>query len=122
VLTAGCDDAQVWSVAEVKNTLYAGLGLEKGLFYLDGVVWTPVVGLPGGNVYGLAFDAPNDYLYASVHGAGVYRCQVDGAGKPATCSPYNLGLTTLDTREIHIHNDLLVVGSDDGVWYRPLLP
>ena len=122
VLTAGCDDAQVWSIAEVENTLYAGLGLEKGLYYLDGVVWKPVAGIPAGNVYGLAFDAANDYLYASVYGSGVYRCQVDGVGEPMACSTHNLGLLTLDTREIRIHNELLVVGSDDGAWRRPLLP
>jgi hypothetical protein len=107
---------------EVENTLYAGLGLEKGLRYLKGGIWDTVAGLPSGNVYGLAFDSANDYVYASVYGAGVYRCRVDSVGEPTTCSPHNLGLATLNTREIHIHDGLLVVGSDDGVWYRPLLP
>jgi hypothetical protein len=122
VLTAGCNDAQVWSVAQVQQTLYAGLGGGHGLYYLDGILWGPVAGLPAGNVYGLAFDAAHGYLYASVYGSGVYRCRLDSEGKTTTCSAHNLGLATLDTREIHIHDGLLVAGSDDGVWYRPLLP
>jgi len=121
VLTTDCDDAQVWSVVEAHGTLFAGMGLEKGLYYLDGVIWRQITAIPTKTIYGLAFDDARGYLYVSTYGAGIYRCQVD-AGKPTHCLAHNLGLTTLNMREIHIHADLVVVGSDDGLWYRPLLP
>jgi hypothetical protein len=49
------------------------------------------------------------------------KCRVD-ASKPTHCSAHNMGLMTLNTREIYIHDDLAVAGSDDGLWYHPLLP
>jgi len=121
VLTTDCDDAQVWSVAEAQGALFAGLGLEKGLYYLDGALWRQVTAIPARTVFGLAFDDVRGYLYVSAYGAGIYRCRVD-AGKPTHCSAHNLELTNLNTREIRIHDDLAVVSSDDGLWYRPLLP
>lgn len=121
VLTTNCDDAQVWSVARVQQTLYAGLGLEKGLYYLDVGLWKRVVSVPARSIYGLAYDE-NGHLYVSAYEAGIYRCPVDANGRLTSCEPHNLGLTTLDTREIRIHGDLVVVSSDDGVWYRPSLP
>ncbi len=118
----GCDDAQVWSLAPAQGALYAGLGQEKGLYVLEGTTWSRVEAIPAKTIYGLAYDDTYGYLYVSAYGAGVYRCRIDGSGRATTCSPHNEGLTTAETREITIHGGLVVVGSNDGVWYRPLLP
>jgi hypothetical protein len=115
---SACGDAQVWSIAKVKNTLYAGLGLQKGLYARTDSSWQPVI--TGRTIYGLAYDARNDVLFVSAYGAGVYRCPVDSNGRVTTCIPHNAGLATLNTREIAIHGDIAVMGSDDGIWYVPL--
>jgi len=120
VLGATCGDAQVWSIAKVKNTLYAGLGLGKGLYARTDSSWQKVTAIPDRTIYGLAYDARNDVLYVSAYGAGVYRCPVDDNGQVTTCIPHNAGLATLNTREIAIHGDIAVLGSDDGIWYVPL--
>ncbi len=118
--SGGCNDAQVWSVAKVKTTLYAGLA-DKGLYYYNaGSGWQRVTDVPTLTVYGLADDGTNGYLYVSTYGAGVYRCRVDGTGVVQQCQQHNPGLTTLNMREMKIHNSLLVAGSDDGIWYVPL--
>jgi hypothetical protein len=122
VLTDNCENASVRSIALVQQTLYAGLGLERGLYYQDGATWRQAAAIPIRPVYGLAYDDVYGYLYVSLYGAGVYRCQVDAAGRPTVCAPHNLELASLSTREIHIHNRLLVVSSDDGLWYQPLTP
>ena len=118
-----CDDEQVWSIASVESTLYAGLGGEKGLYYLDRGAWKQAPEpIPGDKtIRGLAYDGA-DYLYVSVYDAGVYRCEVDDAGLMTTCYDISRGLGTLSVREIRFHNNLLVAGSDDGVWYLPLSP
>jgi hypothetical protein len=121
VLTDNCENASVRSIALVRQTLYAGLGLERGLYH-DGATWQQVAAIPSRPIYGLAYDDVYGYLYVSVYGAGVYRCQVDAQGQLTACAPHNLGLTSLSTREIHIHNRQLVVSSDDGLWYQPLTP
>jgi photosystem II stability/assembly factor-like uncharacterized protein len=122
VLTANCEDASVRSIALVQQTLYVGFGLDKGLYYQDGATWRQVTSIPTRPMYGLAYDDVYDNLYVSVYGAGIYRCRVDAEGQPTACSTHNLELPSSGTREIHIHNRLLVVGSDDGVWYQPLSP
>jgi len=119
---SGCGDAQVWSVAEVKGVTYAGLGLGKGLYYDTGSGWEKVDAIPDNIIYGLAYDNENNYLYVSTYDSGIYRCKkIDGTDEVQGCRQYNQGLTTLNMREIKIHDELLVVGSDDGVWYLPLV-
>lgn len=120
VLSSGCEDAPVWSIEKVKGTLYAGLGQNKGLYHKSGSNWSKVSYVPDKTIYGLAYDGKNDYLYVSTYGAGIYRCWVDGNGVVKGCVQHNQGLTTLNMREIEIHGDLLVAGSDDGIWYLPL--
>jgi hypothetical protein len=122
LLTTDCDDAPVRSVLEVEGTLYAGLGQEKGLYYLDGETWGPVTAIPTGTVNGLAYDDVNGNLYVSVYGAGICRCPVEAGGKVSDCSNHDLALLSLDTWEVRLHNNQLVIGSDDGVWYRTLIP
>ncbi len=121
VLTTGCDDAQVWSIARVGNTLYAGLGMSKGLYARTGAGnWNKVTVIPDRTVFGLAYDGATGVLYVSAYGAGVYRCPVDEQGMVTGCIPHNIGLSTLNTRELGIGGGRLVVGSDDGIWYLPL--
>jgi hypothetical protein len=112
----------VWSIAEAKTTLYAGMGAGKGLYAWDGAAWNQITLLPAGTIHGLAYSAPGNYLFVSVFGKGVYRCSVDDDGMVAGCSGYSSGLTTQGTRELQIHDDTIVAGSDDGAWYRPLQP
>jgi len=121
VLMTGCGDAQVWSIARAENTLYAGLGLNKGLYArVGGENWSKVTSIPDRTIYGLAHDADNRVLYVSTYGAGVYRCPLDGQGMVTGCTPHNIGLSTLNTCELGIGGGRLVVGSDDGIWYLPL--
>lgn len=125
IINSGCDDAQVWSIVKVKSTLYAGLGLGKGLYWRPdpGGDWQRVPDIPLNNVYGLAYDTMHDFLYVSTLGSGVYRCvlqQSDGA--IISCSTHNTGLSTLLMREMAIGDTALVVTSDSGIWYLPLLP
>lgn len=120
VLTDGCNDAQIWSIAEVNGVRYAGLGQGKGLYYNSGSGWQKVGAIDGYTVYGLAYDGANGYLYVSTYGSGIYRCRVSETGMVQDCPHYNPGLTTLNMREIKIHDELLVAGSDDGIWYLPL--
>ena len=122
VLTDDCGSASVRSIALARQTLYVGFGLERGLYYQDGATWRQVTAIPARPIYGLAYDDVYGYLYVSVYGAGVYRCQLDAQGLPTACAPHNLELGSTSTREIHIHNRLLVVSSDDGLWYQPLTP
>ena len=119
VLSGGCDDAQVWSVAKVGSTLYAGLGMNKGLYASSdaGSSWQRVVAVPERTIYGLAHDSANGVLYVSVFGAGVYRCNLDSQGRVTGCTPHNIGLSTLDTYEIAVHGGRVVVASKDGIWY-----
>ena len=122
--TIACNDAQVWSVANVEATLYAGLGLNRGLHYSATNVWKQVDSIPSTTIWGLAYDGQNA-LYVSAYGAGVYRCTVDGDGvidEIEGCRSAAPGLGTQNTRELYIHNNLLVAGSDDGVWRLPLVP
>lgn len=123
VLRDNCEDAQVWSVLPVTNTLYAGLGLEKGLYQqkTEGN-WSRVEDIPDKTIYGLAHDSQKKALYVSTYGEGVYRCDLNGAGETTGCQAYNEGLGALKMRGIQIHGGLIVAGSDDGIWYRPLLP
>lgn len=119
-----CDDAQVWSIAQVKGVLYAGLGGGKGLYQAIGNVWTKVLAIPGDKtIWGLAYDGQHT-LYVSAYDAGVYRCGVNDIGLIQTCTRYDAshGLTTPAVREIYLHNNLLVAGSDDGIWYFPVTP
>lgn len=121
VLTNGCNDAQIWSISQVMAVRYAGLGMNKGLYHDAGSGWQKVVAIPDITIYGLAYSETEGRLYVSTGGSGIYRCDVDGTGAVQACSQYNLGLTTLNMREIKIHNDLLLAGSDDGLWYLPLI-
>ena len=121
VLTSGCNDAQIWSVSQVKAVRYAGLGMNKGLYYDAGSGWQQVAAIPDTTIYGLAYGETDGHLYVSTDGSGIYRCDVDGTGAVQMCSQYNQGLATLNIREIKIHNDLLLAGSDDGLWYLPLI-
>ena len=119
---AACANAQVWSVANVKGVLYAGLGLDKGLYYQAGDAWSKAAMLGDRTIWGLAYDDHNDLLYVSAYGAGVSRCAVGNDGAIEDCRRAAPGLGTQNTRELYIHNNLLVAGSDDGVWYLPLAP
>jgi hypothetical protein len=115
-----CNGAAIWSIAEAKTVLYAGLEAPHGLYYEADSGWQKVTAIPNNTntVYGLAYDEANDYLYVSTDGSGIYRCVVDEAGIQE-CEQCNRGLGTLHMREIQIHNGLLVAGSDDGIWYLP---
>ena len=121
VLTSGCDDAPIWSISEVKAVRYAGLGMDKGLYDNAGSGWHPVAAIPNTTIFGLAYSETDGHLYVSTYGHGIYRCDVDGIGAVQACSLHSQGLATLNMREIKIHNDLLLAGSDDGLWYLPLI-
>jgi hypothetical protein len=119
-----CDDAQVWSIERAKITLYAGLE-SKGLYYNpekgwpdDG--WHNVDAIHNRSVHGLAYDEMGNVLYVSTDGNGMYRCGLHETGSLDSCQQYNPGLSTLNLREIRIHNGLLVASSKDGIWYLPL--
>jgi hypothetical protein len=120
---AACEDEQVWSIAAIEGTLYAGLGGGRGLYYLDRGAWKQAPApVPGDKtIRGLAYDGVEN-LYVSAYEGGVYRCEVDDTGLMTACYDISRGLGSLSVREIRLHNDLLVVGSDDGVWYLPLSP
>jgi hypothetical protein len=43
-----------------------------------GPTWTPLNGPPGGNVWELAVNPANDYLYAASYGGGIWRLSLTG--------------------------------------------
>ena len=116
VLASGCNDAQVWSVAQVGSLLFAGLGGNLGLYVSQnsGMSWSRVNSVPANTIYGIAYDDVHEKLYVSAYGAGVYRCSVSGG--TTQCAAYNNGLTAMNTRELTINNGQVVVSTGDGVW------
>ena len=117
--TACPNDAQVWSTLRIGTLTLVGLGNNAGLYLKsDGSAnWQQVTDIPAATIYGLVYDEANQALYVSAYGQGVYRCSNT---LPPICEPYNTGLLTLNTREIAIHGNRMVVGSDDGLWYRAI--
>ena len=118
-----CQDAQVWAIAEMGNVRYAGLGLDKGLHRREQEIWTPVAGFPTTSIYGFGLRAYGSRLYVSARGYGVYTCNADG---DCQSLPYN-GLGELKLRGLAIapipgEHPRLLAGSDDGVWWVPLVP
>jgi len=120
-----CGDAQVWAIAQVDNVLYAGLGGDKGLYRSvdGGTQWTPVPDLVGVTIYRFGLHPYRSRLHAGTYGRGVYTCGSDGRCQPLP----NGGLGTSNVRGLAIAElpgayTRLLAGSDDGIWWVPLIP
>ncbi len=118
-----CEDAQVWAIAQVDGVLYAGLGLDKGLYRRStGGTWAQVSDVPAVNILRLGLLFHQSQLYVSAYGRGVYTCRSDGRCQPLLIG----GLGTSDVRGLAIAeintSPRLLVGSDDGIWWAPLIP
>jgi len=124
IADAECEDAQVWAILRMDSALFAGLGGDKGLYMKsENSEWERVAQIPETTIWGLALDS-NGYLYVSASTDGIYRCQARDGSSGLSCSAYNEGFGEEDTkiREIGLQDNLLVAGSDDGIWYRVLSP
>ncbi len=118
-----CDDAQVWAIAEMDNVIYVGLGKEKGLYQSanEGTSWTRISAIPTITIRPFGLRLYRSNLYVSTLGQGLYICKSE-----TSCYPRpSAGLGTLNTRGFAIAempNVRLLAGSDDGIWWIPLLP
>ncbi len=119
----GCGDAQVWALLKVGNVVYAGLGLERGLYRQEGAgAWVQVAGVPTQtNIYRYGLLEHNGDVFVSAYGQGVYRCP----GAASSCQPLpNGGLGSSGVRGLAIarlsDEQRLLVATDDGIWWVPL--
>jgi hypothetical protein len=119
-----CGDAQVWAIAKMGNVLYASLGLEKGLYQRpDGEAWTRVLDVPAVNIFRFGLLSYLSRLYVGTYGSGVYICESDGR-----CYLFpNGGLGESNIRglaiaEVSSSYPRLLAGSNNGIWWVPLLP
>ena len=119
-----CQDAQTWAIAQVDSVLYAGLGLDKGLYRRSaGGTWTQVSDVPTVTIYRFGLYHYLSHLYVGTYGYGVYTCEGDGRCRPLP----NSGLGTSNIRGITVAEvpdvyPRLLAGSDDGLWWVPLVP
>jgi photosystem II stability/assembly factor-like uncharacterized protein len=114
-----CNDAQVWAITEVDDTVYTGLddhGLYQGRD--DGNTWNPVI--EATTIYPSGLQRRGNSFYAGTHGKGVYTCE------NGSCQllPYS-GLGSLNLYGVTIADiqgePRLLAGSDDGIWWVPLV-
>ena len=118
-----CGDAQVWAIAHMDNVLYASLGGDKGLYWRpEGGTWAQVSDVPEVTIYRFGLHRHLSRLYVGTYGNGVYTCESDGR-----CRPFpNGGLGTSNIRGLAVAevsaNSRLLAGSDDGIWWVPLIP
>jgi hypothetical protein len=115
-----CEDAQVWAIAELGDGLFAGLGLDKGLYRRPQAgAWALVSGMPAVTVYRFGLLPDGSRLYAGTYGNGVYTCGLDGRCRTLP----NIGLGTPYIRGLaKVPGARLLAGSDDGIWWVPLVP
>ena len=123
ILSGGkCEDAQVWAIAQVDSVLYAGLGLDKGLYRRPaGGIWAQVSDVPAVTIYRFGLHSYLSRLYVGTYGYGVYTCGSDGHCRPLP----NSGLGTPNIRGLKvakIPDARLLAGSDDGIWWVSLVP
>jgi len=117
-----CGDAQVWAIAEMNDALYAGLGLDKGLYRRStGGSWNRISDAPAATIFRFALHPYLSHLYAGAYGHGVYICEPDGHCQPLPKrdlgTPNVRSLTVAETPDAR-----LLAGSDDGIWWVPLTP
>jgi len=119
-----CMDAQVWSVTELDGVHYVGLGLDKGLYrQLGDGAWVRVTDVPTVTIHMLGLRSHTSHLYVATYGYGIYVCELDGRCRPLP----NGGLTESRMRGLAVANmpdesPRLVAGSDNGIWWVPLVP
>ncbi len=111
---APCNDAQVWSMAELNGVLYAGLD-DSGLHRRpSGGAWQPVSSVPAVDVYDL--KVAGEHLYVAAHGDGVYACDVTLSCPKMTAR----GLGNLGVRWLLPFDGILEIATDDGIWHLPI--
>jgi len=118
-----CGDAQVWAIAQMDNVLYASLGGDKGLYRRpEGGTWAQVSDVPEVTIYRFGLHRHLSRLYVGTYGNGVYTCESDGRCRPLP----NGGLGTSNIRGLAVAeisaSPRLLAGSDDGIWWVPLIP
>jgi len=119
-----CGDAQVWAIAKMDNALYAGLGLDKGLYGCpEGGDWARISDVPAVTIFRFGLHSHLSNLYVGTYGHGVYTCESDGHCQPLP----NSGLGTSNIRglavaEIPDTYPRLLAGSDNGIWWVLLVP
>jgi len=117
-----CEDAQVWAIEEAEGLLYASLGLGKGLYRRPaGGDWEQVSDVPAVDIFRFGLLYHQSRLYVGAYGHGVYTCGADGRCQPLP----NGGLGSLNIRGLRVANIdgewRLLAGSEDGVWWVPLV-
>ncbi len=121
----GCEDAQVWAIAQMDNVLYVSLGGDKGLYQSadGGTNWTSVSSMSAVTIYRFGLRPHQSRLYVGTYGHGIYTCESGGCCQPLP----NSGLGTSNIRGLEVIKitdayPRLLAGSDDGIWWVPLIP
>ena len=117
-----CEDAQVWAIEKAGDLLYASLGLGKGLYRRPaGGAWERVSDVPAVDIFRFGLLYHQSRLYIGTYGHGVYTCGADSRCQPLP----NGGLGTPNIRGLEVANIdnewRLLAGSEDGVWWVPLV-